>query len=179
MTRLHLKPRATALIACALSCLMPLSAADTASEIEQLRQLLADQQRQINELRQALEQKDSAASAAPLTPLPSLGQVASTAPVLPRAVALPAAVASPAPQAAPPKPAADSSPLQLKIGDAYITPVGFMDMTLVSRSTGTGNALATNFGNIPFANTAKGSLTETRLTAQNSRIGVRVAVLNS
>ena len=177
MTRPHCKSRAGALIACALSCLLPLSAADPVSEIEQLKQMLADQQRQINELRHALEQKDSAASAAPVTPLPSLGQVASTAPVLPRAVTLPAAVASPAPQAAPPKPAAESSPLQLKIGDAYITPVGFMDMTLVSRSTGTGNALATNFGNIPFSNTTKGSVTETRLTVQNSRIGVRVDAL--
>jgi hypothetical protein len=103
--------------------------------------------------------------------------VASAVPVIPRAVALPAPVATPAPQAAPPKPEAESSPLQLKIGDAYITPVGFMDMTLVSRSTNTGNALATNFGNIPFSNTAKGSLTETLLTVQNSRIGVRVDAL--
>ena len=177
MTRVHPKPRAIALIACALSCLLPLSAADLASEVEQLKQLLADQQRQINELRHALEQMDGAVSAGPITPLPSLGQLASAAPVIPRPAALPAAVAAPSPQPAPPKPAAESSPLQLKIGDAYITPVGFMDMTLASRSTGTGNALATNFGNIPFSNTPKGSLTETRLTAQNSRIGVRVDAL--
>jgi len=173
MRRPPSKPRAIALIACALSCLVPLSAADPASEIERLKQMLADQQRQINELRHALDLKDSTASAAPVTPLPSLGQVASAVPVLPPATPLPAPVASPAPQAARPKPEAEPSPLQLKIGDAYITPVGFMDMTLVSRSTATGNALATNFGNIPFANTTKGSLTETRLTAQNSRIGVR------
>ena len=177
MTQPHSKTRAVALMACALSFLLPLSAADPASEIEQLKQILADQQRQINELRHALEQKDAAASAGPVTPLRSLGQVASAVPVLPPATPLPAPVASPAPQAAPPKPEAESSPLQLKIGDAYITPVGFMDMTLASRSTATGNALATNFGNIPFANTTKGSLTETRLTAQNSRIGVRFDAL--
>jgi hypothetical protein len=178
MRRPHSKPRTTtALIVCALSCLVPLSAADPASEIEQLKQMLADQQRQINELRHALDLKDSAASAAPVTPLPSLGQVASAVPVLPPAAPLPAPIASPAPQAAPAKPEAESSPLQLKVGDAYITPVGFMDMTLVSRSTATGNALATNFGNIPFANTTKGALTETRLTAQNSRIGVRFDAL--
>ena len=179
MTRPHHKPCAAALIACALSCLMPLSAADPASEIEQLKQMLADQQRQINELRHALDLKDGAASAGPVTRLPNLGQVASAVPVLPPAPStpLPAPVAPPAPQAARPRPDAEPSPLQLKIGDAYITPVGFMDMTLVSRSTATGNALATNFGNIPFANTTKGSLTETRLTAQNSRIGVRVDAL--
>src|SRR6266853_1398171 len=91
MTRPQSKPRVIALIACALSCLLPLCAADPASEIEQLKQMLADQQRQINELRHALEekdgQKDGAASAAPVTPLPSLGQVASAVPVLPPATA--------------------------------------------------------------------------------------------
>src|SRR5579864_6876914 len=97
MTRPHCKSRAAALMACALSCLLPLSAADPASEIEQLKQMLADQQRQINELRHALEQKDAAVSAAPVTPLPSLGQVASAVPVLPPATPLPAPVASPSP----------------------------------------------------------------------------------
>jgi len=178
------------LLACLLSSIMPLSAADNPapqpSEIEQLKQMLADQQRQINELRQALAQQQgsvSAKTASPVIPaadpIPvstfrNLGQVASTAAVLPRPAALPAL---PAPQAAPAKPLPESSPLQLKIGDAYITPVGFMDMTLVSRSTNAGNALATNFGSIPFANTTKGALSETRLTAQNSRIGLRVDAL--
>src|SRR5579864_1553030 len=98
MRRPHSKPRAIALIACALGCLVPLSAADPASEIEQLKQMLADQQRQINELRHALEQKDAAVSAAPVTPLPSLGQVASAVPVLPPAATpLPAPMASPSP----------------------------------------------------------------------------------
>ena len=87
MTRPHSKSRTIALIACALSFLVPLPAADLASEVEQLKQLLADQQRQINELRQALEKKDILASAAPVTPLPSLGQVASAVPVLPPAAA--------------------------------------------------------------------------------------------
>ena len=36
ITRPHSKSRAIALIACALSCLLPLSAADLASEVEQL-----------------------------------------------------------------------------------------------------------------------------------------------
>ena len=197
------------LFACLLCSVLPLSAADEAaaeaknsqappatSEIEQLRQILADQQRQINELRLALAQQqkkageaDIAASASSPVPAPQktpvsnfrrLGEVASTTAVLPRPSALPAVSAlpaTPAPQAALVNSATDSSPLQVKIGDAYITPVGFMDMTLVSRSTNAGNALATNFGSIPFANTTKGALSETRLTAQNSRIGLRVDAL--
>ena len=67
-----------------------------------------------------------------------------------------------------------SSPLQFKLGDAYFTPVGFMDMTAVSRSTNPGTGIGTNFGSIPYSNTQAGSLTETRLSVQNSRIGMRI-----
>ena len=78
------------LLAGLLCFMLPLSAADTSavSEIDQLKQMMADQQRQINELRQALAQQkketDGALAAmaapAPSTPgsvFPSLGQVAS------------------------------------------------------------------------------------------------------
>jgi len=90
-----------------VSSIMPLWAADSAvvatpesagaspqlrSEIEQLKQMLADQQRQINELRQTLAQQlkketgdDSVSASAGPAPgnFPNLGQVASTAGVLP------------------------------------------------------------------------------------------------
>src|SRR5258708_4788362 len=68
--------RQHALLACLMICILPLSAAENApdgtaenvlartegaalplSEIEQLKQMLADQQRQINELRRALAQQ--------------------------------------------------------------------------------------------------------------------------
>src|SRR5216684_3324960 len=90
-----------ALLACLLSSIVPLSAADgtvvapPVSEIEQLKQMLADQQRQINELRQALalqqqKQADGNVSASagssvipkvdptPVSTFRNLGQVAST-----------------------------------------------------------------------------------------------------
>jgi len=66
------------------------------------------------------------------------------------------------------------SQLQFRIGTAAITPVGFMDFTSVSRSTNAGTGIGSNFGSIPFANSAAGSLTETKLSAQNSRFGFRV-----
>jgi hypothetical protein len=82
------------------------------------------------------------------------------------------------PSAVPPPPQtsdnAVTSPLQFKLGDAYFTPVGFMDMTTVSRSTNPGTGIGTNFGSIPYGNTQAGSLTETRLSPQNSRIGMRI-----
>ncbi|MGH9559717.1 MAG: hypothetical protein ACRD30_10790 [Bryobacteraceae bacterium] len=70
-----------------------------------------------------------------------------------------------------------TQPLHLKIGNAYITPVGFMDMTLVSRSVNAGSGIGTNFGSIPYGNTQAGSLTESRLSIQNSRIGARFDAL--
>jgi hypothetical protein len=67
----------------------------------------------------------------------------------------------------------DAGPLQLKIGNTYISPVGFMDMTSVTRSENAGTGIGTNFGSIPYGNTQAGSLTESRLSIQNSRIGAR------
>jgi hypothetical protein len=203
------------LLACVLTLVLPLCAADkpaaddsadtrttaaapaaSASEIDQLRKMLLDQQRQIDELRKALLDKNGSekslsapvvaaqpavvaqpAAAEPAVVHASTGEVASTTAVLPPVPApaplptyFPSAAATPTPQASS---ASETSPLQLKIGDAYITPVGFMDMTEVSRSTNPGTGIGTNFGSIPYANTQAGSLTESRLSIQNSRIGAR------
>jgi hypothetical protein len=79
------------------------------------------------------------------------------------------APAAPAPQGEPP-----SSPLQFKIGDATVTPVGFMDLTNTWRSTNAGTSYQTNFGSIPYFNTLQGHLAEDKFSAGNSRIGFRV-----
>jgi hypothetical protein len=71
-------------------------------------------------------------------------------------------------------PSTESAPLQLKIGDATIIPVAFMDMTNTFRSTNAGTSLQTNFGSIPYNNALAGHLTEDKWSAQNSRIGFRV-----
>jgi hypothetical protein len=82
----------------------------------------------------------------------------------------------PAPPARTPQGPEPSSPLQIKIGDATITPVAFMDLTNTFRSTNSGAiSLATNFGNFPYSNNVPtGLITEDRFSAQNSRIGFRV-----
>jgi hypothetical protein len=64
--------------------------------------------------------------------------------------------------------------LQFKLGDAYFTPIGFMDMTSVTRSTAPGSGIGTNFGSIPYGNAQGGALSETRLSPQNSRLGMRI-----
>jgi hypothetical protein len=67
-----------------------------------------------------------------------------------------------------------ASPLSFKIGIADFTPFGFMDFTTVYRSTLNGGDIGSSFGSIPYANTANGQLSETRFSAKNSRIGLRV-----
>jgi hypothetical protein len=66
------------------------------------------------------------------------------------------------------------SPLTIHVGDATITPVGFMDITNTFRSTNAGTSLQTNFGNFPYNNTVPGRTTEDKWSAENSRIGFRV-----
>ena len=204
------------LLACLLSSATPLSAADNPataapalppSEIEQLKQMLADQQRQINELRQVLAQQQqlprqqekqadgnvstSAGSSVipkvdptPVSTFRNLGQVASTTAMLPHppaAFALPTAAL---PQAAPatsvpPKNPCEADPDKtiptfLRIGNVCVIPIGFMDLTPVWRDKNAGSGMGSNFGSVPYNNTANGNLNEFRFSSQNARIGFRI-----
>jgi hypothetical protein len=161
--------------------------ADTSQEVHQLKVQLADQQRQIEELRAALQKlvadrqqaaPDSSGQPGTVqTPSgpPQLGQVASTTPIVPVAAVTKAPLVLPMPAVAPPQAMAMAeSPLQLHIGSATITPVGFMDFTSVYRSTNPGSGIGTNFGSIPFNSAINGNNSEFRFSAQNSRLGIRV-----
>jgi hypothetical protein len=175
------------------------------SEIERLKAQLASQQRRIEEqqsqirnLQVALEDQKTAleeqkklidkvaaleaAAPAPRGPdhkVANLGDVASTAPYIPKGVApiLPPIAA--APQIFPPRgtrgDVIPESPLQIRLGDTAITPVAFVDATQEYRSTNSGADLATNFGNYPYNNNLPfGRMSENRFSLQNSRIGLRV-----
>jgi hypothetical protein len=76
---------------------------------------------------------------------------------------------NPFPQNAPPE-----SPLQIRIGEAYITPIGFMDFTGVWRDKNDGGSIGTSFGSIAYGNIYQTNLSEFRLSMQNSRFGFRV-----
>jgi len=163
------------------------TSADTSQEVHQLKVQLADQQRQIEELRAALQKLvadrqqaapdgsvQPASVQAPASGPPQLGQVASTTPIVPVAPATRAPLVLPMPAVAPPQMAMAESPLQLHIGSATITPVGFMDFTAVFRTTNPGSGIGTNFGSIPYNSAINGNNSELRLSAQNSRVGIRV-----
>src|SRR5215469_10656095 len=65
------------------------------------------------------------------------------------------------------------SPLSFHIGGAEFTPGGFLDLTVFWRNTNVGSGYGTNFFSIPFANTIPGRITETRVTAENSRFSLK------
>ena len=67
-----------------------------------------------------------------------------------------------------------TSPLSFKIGIADFTPFGFMDFTGVYRNEATGSSIGTTFNSIPYANGSTGQLSESKFSAQNSRLGLRV-----
>jgi hypothetical protein len=162
-------------------------AADPAtSDIAKLKAQLDRQQEQIELLltelaaqRKLLEQAgiggETVATTAVQHATPADRLMASTTPVLvPPAAASPVPnFSSPAPQAAAARPAA-SAPLQLKIGDTTIMPVGFMDLTGYWKNTNAGGSIGSNFGSIPYNNASTTKLSELRFSPQNSRIGFRV-----
>ena len=153
-------------------------------DIAQLRALLAEQQKQIDQLKSALEEQKKLISTSPAVDkrdfvLPrnsALGEIASTSPILPPTpvAALPAAASG---SKSVQEPTEETSPLQFMIGDAYITPVGFMDFTSVYRSHTAGSGIGTNFASIPYGNVFQNNLSEMRMSMQNSRIGFRVDAL--
>ena len=158
----------------------------SADEVNALKEQIAAQQKQIEqlvttmeEMKQRLDQATKPASAAGQPQTPNLGEVASTTPVVPvaktataDAIAVP--VASPA--ASPAAPAngqaetPPTSPLEFHLGNALFRVGGFIDATAFFRTTNVGSGIGTSFGGIPYANSTAGRLTETRFTAQNSRI---------
>src|ERR1039458_4869273 len=121
----------------------PESGADARVELQHLKAAMAEQQKVIEQLKATLEAQQkmlervsamaSAASlAAQHTPPPNVAVVASATPM-----AAPMPALAPRPDFAPPLPAAPTpqamaepaSPLEIKIGETTIQPIGFMDMT--------------------------------------------------
>jgi hypothetical protein len=169
-----------------------------AAELEELRQALQSQQEQLQILKEELAKRDrqiddardaaaaanaraAEASTKATEAVNSTAEVKSTAATLNTTVAdlkasneaLKTTVAT---EQEASKTGPGTSPLQFHIGDAYITPVGFMDFTSVWRSRDGGSGIGTNFGGIPYggASSFQTNLNEFRFSMQNSRIGFRV-----
>jgi hypothetical protein len=190
------------------------AASSLESELEEMRDLLENQSKQLEAQGEQLKQQQQKmqmleeqlnstnTASAPSSAAPAVNAAVNAAPAVntvsasaPSSVMASAAAALPAPPAAGaprPTPIAASpqgagvpeSPLQLRIGNAFITPVGFMDFTGVFRNHNAGGGIGSNFAAIPyeFPTSATGinlvnHVNEARLSIQNSRIGFRVDAL--
>jgi hypothetical protein len=156
-------------------------------QIEQLQKALEDQKRLLEQMLKPTPATKQAVTQASNAKQEDLPPVASITPVIPKSLAKPENASTPlaggvlaAPAASPEKDKAEeTSPLQLHIGDATLTPVGFMDFTSVWRNHAAGGSIGTSFGSIPYATNTSGilpyttNLSEFRLSMQNSRIGFR------
>lgn len=120
------------------------------------QQQIAEQQREIEALREQVARRNAL----------RVAQVARPAPVE-AAAALPPQAAADQPEA--PK----ESPLSFRIGAMQFTPGGFADLAAVFRSTNLGSGLSTSFGAFPFSNTVQGQLSELRLSSQYSRLSLK------
>ena len=165
----------------------PAPAATTPADIANLKAQLDRQQKEIEQLlaalaaqRKMLDQAGMATPAADRVPqhiTPADRLIASTSPMaLPPAAPapVPAAMASPAQAPAAAAAPAESSPLQLKLGNVTIMPVGFMDFTTFWRDKDAASSMGSNFGSVPYNNAVQGNLSEFHFSNQNSRIGFRV-----
>lgn len=174
------KPRRLRLLACAVSAISAAfaggndepAASEVASEIRELKQMLFEQQRQIDELRRALQNQRAGAMAAAVQAQPAVAGSAAR---------VTSASVEPAPGSAAVTQQADAGaggqlPLSLRVGDASLTPVGFVDFTSVFRDTTAGSNIGTNFGSFPYRTPAStpANLSEFRFSPQNSRIGMRL-----
>jgi hypothetical protein len=164
----------------------------TDNDVATLKAQLAEQQKQIDALKSAIEEEkkliEKAASAQSrdsqdtfaLPRNKALGDVASTTPIIPSIapVATPVISGAQAPAASgnpcdgPPD--TNSVPPYLRLGSVCITPVGFVDATFVWRDKNAASGIGTNFGSVPYNNVAAGKLSESHFSIQNSRLGLRI-----
>src|ERR1700686_3773504 len=195
MERINATMRILVLCTAALAMVLPLTAqSQPDSDFAALKAQLREQQRQIDQLKLALEDqkklidrslKTTASDDKREFALPrdkALGEVATTTPFIPPAPA-PAPLAAPVIEPSQKTVVAPANPCEavpdgqapafIRLGSTCLVPIGFMDLTAVWRDKNTGSSIGSNFGSVPYNNTVNGKLSEFRFSPQNSRIGFR------
>ena len=163
-------------------------ASDVGAEVKALREALLRTQQQVAAQQQEIEtlkaqpkiSQPSAAAVRPIsfvtgapapTTAPTNSNPASVAPAPNNAIT----TISTQPSAGQTQQAQENPPpTSIRIGDAIITPGGFVDFENIFRTTNTQNNIATAFAAIPFSNTQQGHVSEWRTTAQFSRLNLKV-----
>ena len=178
--------RLPAIIIC-LAFLHAPAMAQSSGDVDQLKAELAQQQKQILDLQKAVDRQQKLLEqllnrATPAGTIESTAESTTTDVKLIRTsgeiASLPDANASEpirkAESIRKTDDTADKPPTSLRIGHVYLTPAGFLDFTAFIRDRNVGSGLGTNFGGIPLSNTPAGQLSENRLSAQNSRLALRL-----
>jgi hypothetical protein len=168
---------------------------EVAWELQELRQLVQEQAERLQGLQQRLadvegevaaskpasanaaaSSGDAMQSATPVESAAASGEpLAAAQPAgLPRSIPQPGSAQPAARQAEEKEREKKPSPLYFEIGRAHFTPGGFVDATSFTRTTNLGSGIATAFQSLPFNNTPMGRLTENHLSAQYSRLSLKV-----
>lgn len=166
------------------------------SELQQMRDLIKAQSQQLDEERQALRQQEeqmrlletrleNGTTSSPTAPAGTANASSGSAGLPSSSTTQPyaanAEVHAPASNGNgpggslhPQKSPTDNSPISFRIGNMDFTPGGFLDFTSVTRTTALGSGIGTSFGSIPLNTSLPAAdLTETRFSAQNSRISLK------
>ena len=171
----------------------------SSTDLEALKQRIAEQQEQIKKLQQAMDEQQKllerslqslagsatgtkattadgtavvAASASPGNPVSLIPAVNFGGKPDPRANAVPQKTNTGSTQN--PCEAENASPTYIRLGNTCLIPIGFMDMTTVWRDKNAGSSFGSNYGSVPYNNTTNAQNSEFRFTPQNSRIGFRI-----
>jgi len=153
---------------------------DVATELKTLREALMQTQKQVAAQQREIETLKAQSNAGSLSssnrPSPAEGEASAPDPA--SASIQPASVHSAAYVRQQPtqqdQEKAQSPAQGFKIGDAVLTPGGFVDFENIFRTTNTQSNIATSFASIPFSNTPQGNISEFRTTAQYSRLNLMV-----
>jgi hypothetical protein len=140
-------------------------ATNLANEVKALREALLETQKQVTAQQREIEALKSGSK--PVEGAPArIAEDTSTTAAAASTTATKAAQTSPAEQ--------DTEHSSFKIGSLVFTPGGFIDFENIYRTTNTQSNIATNFGAIPYNNTAQGNVSEFRSTAQYSRLNLLI-----
>ena len=153
----------------------PESSDSVTNQLKQLREALNAQQEQIARQQQEIERLRQQVSVQQVAAMQGAGtpHIVDASLHTAEAATMATATVSDSPQ--------DSSsgkekesPLSFKIGGAEFTPGGWIDFGTIYRNVNIGSGLSTTFGTIPFNNTVSDHVHDLRLTAQYSRISLKV-----
>ncbi len=168
----------------------------SSTDLEALKQRIAEQQEQIKKLQQAMDEqqkllerslqsmagtKGAATGGAAVTAVPSANNAGpvNLVPVL-NLGGRPNPLANPLPQkttsdaGSNPCEQEGASPTFIRLGSTCVVPIGFMDLTALWRDKNAGSGIGSNFGSVPYNNTTNAQNSEFRFSPQNSRIGFRI-----